>query len=190
MIAVRCGQCGETFGVPSSMAGQAETCPSCRAMVKVPVPGRRPCPAVTSSPPARPGATSRSAWIGLFAMLGGGFIVLAVGLRADSERAVLIGGLAFFGAVAFAVGAVPGMIAERRNLANADGIYKMGILGLFLGAVFWFVALALALAGTPRELSEGGVPVAADRMACPTCGESIPRAARICRFCNRPVVGP
>lgn len=191
MIDVRCGQCGESFSVPGSLAGQAETCPSCRALVKVPVPGKLPRPPAAGLPPTRAQGPTLAAWIGVAAIYAAGFLMCLIGANSRRYDNLLVAGMiTVFGVTVFLIGCLPGLIAMRKNLPNAHDIHTMGILGIFLLGVFWVVALCLALAGTPRpagmSTSEGAAspPVATDRMACPMCGESIPRVAKICRFCR------
>jgi len=91
--------------------------------------------------------------------------------------------LIFVAAVYF----LPWIIAYYRRHSNLLALF---LLNLFLGWTIlgWIAALVWAAMKVPKL--ELGVPLTnlptqeAERMPCPSCGESISVAAKKCRFCS------
>lgn len=214
MIVFRCPHCGQFLQVHEPFAGKAANCPFCRTGIVVPscpqplppppagqLPALSPMNALARaaaaparSPfdpryvklkgsPARSGRTTTASWLTLLGVVALGGIVTLIGQVQDRPNWMVAGAFIIGGTLIFLIGAVPGLIAESKNLPNAAGISAMGILGILI-VVLWIVALCLALAGTSAP-SHAPPAAAPDRLLCPTCGESIPRAARVCRFCRQ-----
>lgn len=53
--------------------------------------------------------------------------------------------------IALVLGALPGKIAQRRNHPCAEGVKVAGWVGLFMGGVFWPIALIWAYVDVPRS---------------------------------------
>ncbi len=73
-----------------------------------------------------------------------------------------------------------GVIASNRGRSGAGWF----LLGVFLGWIALVIVLVLPTPTDPMPvnvLPSGGDP----RQPCPRCGESIPLAARVCRFCGQ-----
>lgn len=190
MIQFTCPFCHQAEEYPDSRIGQLETCPTCGNTNQVSLP-RRPAVVRSALRAMRPDAAARNARnarVAVWTFIGIGVVLLVVGSllhaaepgRESGIPAVLI--LIGLLGLAFGVGAIPGAVAYGKRMPNATGISAMGILGMIL-PIIWLVALILALAGSPAPRTS----TAAARRPCFRCGESIPVAARVCRFCGAPL---
>jgi hypothetical protein len=121
MKEVMCTECGETFGVPDSLAGKDEPCPACARPVKIPSePSGHPPPAAT--PSARSSLGTIGPGMGRapeYALLRG----LATAMIAAGLLAMIAGALVgFFAAVQGREWtALSGLCAALGGLAMAAG---------------------------------------------------------------------
>jgi len=171
MIGLRCQRCDAEMSVPDSLCGQFEACPACGALVSVPGPyvaelppswrlarsdrgGRVPVDARRSRRVYRAAIWS-STLIGAVLLVVGlaGAISLDPAVASGCRLLAVVGGL--FAAIG--LGLIPGAVASDRGLANADGIFALGLFGVLL-PIIWLVALVLALAGSPAGGRAGGWP--------------------------------
>ena len=114
-------------------------------------------------------------------------------MLADARKAYLIQtivimvgiALLFLGLVAWAVGQEDG--------AGGFGVFLMllgaGILGVLI--IQWMLGLKTRSSALARAVSKAHhvspAPEPSNRYPCPRCGEPIPVAAHVCRFCSHPI---
>lgn len=93
--------------------------------------------------------------------------------RSDNDmRRAALASLGIFFSLWFLFALFPAWIAERKG----HTFWKYFIVGLLLP----IISLVIAFLAPPIHASRETV----SRFPCPECGESIPTAAKSCRFCN------